>query len=496
MLKFITSPTYLWIGLFLLFGLFQAEKVPNESKSLQHLLEAQIPGWMESYEVPGVSIALIKDGTLQWVDAYGLANLSKKIPMTPQTICRVESISKSVTARAILKLAENGKIKLDDPVTKYLKSWEFPESEFDPRKVTIRRILSNSAGLPLGTLGLEYAPSEKKPSLRESLAREADIIFEPGSRFSYSNVGFNLLEILIEDVTDQKFAEYMRTEVLTAIGMENSDFEWSEDFITPVPDGHNLNGEPVPVYVYSEKAAGGLFSNVEDLGRFVASGMVGEFFKEDNTLSEQGLRGLYSPAVETAGVYSLVSDYYGMGHFTEVLPNGQTAVFSGGQGNGWMTHFHLFPETGDGIVILTNSSRSWPLISQILSLWTDESNIETVGMELIAKARTGLWIIVALMFLLCFGKAFQIVKEAQKGLREFNLALSSFKLPQVISAFSFVILTALLLWIQTLEYLFLTSVFPVAATWFLNTLWIASVVLLMAVLLPKKAFHPNLDLNA
>jgi hypothetical protein len=114
-------------------------------------------------------------------------------------------------------------------------------------------------------------------------------------------------------------------------------------------------------------------------------------------------------------------------------------------------------------------------------------------MELIAKARTGLWIIVALMFLLCFGKAFQIVKEAQKGLREFNLALSSFKLPQVISAFSIVILTALLLWIQTLEYLFLTSVFPVAATWFLNTLWIASVVLLMAVLLPKKKFHPLVE---
>lgn len=493
MLKFFTSPAYLWIGLFLLFGLFQSEQVPSESKQLKHTFEDQIPGWMESYDVPGVSVALIKNGALQWVDAYGVANLSNQTPMTPKTICRVESISKSVTSRAILKLAEEGKIKLEDPVTDYLKSWKFPESEFDSRKVTIRRLLSNSSGLPLGTLGLEFAPGEKKPSLREHLAREANIVFEPGSRFSYSNVGFNLLEVLIEDVTGQDFSEYMQTEVLSPLGMENSDFEWSQNFITPVPDGHNLNGDPVPVYVYSEKAAGGLFSNVEDLGRFLAASMLGDFFKEDNTLSEQGLRDLYTPAVETAGVYSLVSDYYGMGHFIEHLPDGQIAVFNGGQGNGWMTHFHLLPESGDGIVILTNSSRSWPLISQILTLWAEESNIETVGMSIIAKASTGLWILVALVLLFCFWKAFQILKEFQGGFREFNLSLSNFKLPQLTSAFSFLVLAALLLWIQTLEYFFLTSVFPVAAKWFFNALWFATAVLLIAALLPKKLLQPDVE---
>lgn len=91
-----------------------------------------------------------------------------------------------------------GLVGLDDPVRQYLGNWELPESEYSEQEVTVRRLLSNSAGMPLGTIGVEYSPQSDVPSLRDTLAHKARLIREPGSGFLYSNTGFNLLELLIE----------------------------------------------------------------------------------------------------------------------------------------------------------------------------------------------------------------------------------------------------------------------------------------------------------
>src|SRR6056297_3682428 len=159
--------------------------IPNRSversdQDFQQELNQQIPLWMAQYEVPGAAIVLINNGKLTWSDAYGFAKLKERIPMTPQTVCRVESISKSVTARGVMKLAESGKIDLDDPVEEYLNAWQFPETDFDARQITIRQLLSHSSGLALGTLGLQYPPGADKPSLTESLSKEVLLIQEPG----------------------------------------------------------------------------------------------------------------------------------------------------------------------------------------------------------------------------------------------------------------------------------------------------------------------------
>src|SRR6056297_2487611 len=127
----------------------------------QQILDQRIPGWIDRYEVPGVTLALVKNGETVWAGAYGFADVKKQIQMTPKTVCRVESISKSVTARGVMKLVEMGAIQLDDPVCRHLKSWEFPESDYDFKKVTIRHLLSHSSGLSLGTIGLDYTPQEK-----------------------------------------------------------------------------------------------------------------------------------------------------------------------------------------------------------------------------------------------------------------------------------------------------------------------------------------------
>lgn len=489
-MKTIRSIVFFVIALLLFVFAASCGEMNSESDDAQidfkQQLDQRIPVWMERFEVPGVSIALIKNGEMSWSAAYGLADLEKQTRMTSETVCRVESISKSVTARGVMKLVELGEIGLDDPVIHHLSSWEFPDSDFDIERVTIRHLLSHSSGLSLGTLGLEYAPGEEKPSLRESLSREVRFVRQPGARFNYSNVGYHLLELLIEDVTGQNFSEFMQKEILNPLKMEDSSYEWSEDFITPVPNGHNLNGEPIPVYVYSEKGAGGLFANAEDIARFVAFGMVNEFYSGENILTAQSIRELYTPVTDVAGIYALVSEHYGLGHFIETLPNGKMAVFSGGQGNGWMTHFHLVPETGDGIVILTNSSRSWPLISHILSDWAEWIGFGSVGMGLIAKAITWLWILIGLILTVSFLQMFRIIRDSMKGRRRFDLRFKQYSASQFGQLAIAVVLIFALTWSLTREYLMITSVFPGVSGWLILALWIVAFTLLVSVLYPKK----------
>jgi CubicO group peptidase (beta-lactamase class C family) len=495
MLNFKTKYLAVFILLLVVIGSCDYDKregpLSNEEFKVQ--LDQRIPGWMERYDVPGVSIAIVSSGELTWSNGYGFADLEKQTRMRSETVCRVESISKSVTARGVMKLVERGEIGLDDPVAHHLKSWDFPESDFDIERVTIRHLLSHSSGLALGTIGLEYAPQEEKPTLRESLSREVWFEREPGTKFNYSNVGFNLLELLIEDVTGRKFSEFMQEEILNPLKMDHSSFDWSEDFITMVPNGHNLKGEPIPVYVYSEKGAGGLFANVEDIARFVASGMVHEFYSGENILTEQSIRELYTSVTGVDGIYAFVSEHYGLGHFIETLPDGQTAVFSGGQGNGWMTHFHLVSETGDGIVILTNSSRSWPLISHILSDWAEWNGFGSVGMGIITKAITGLWVFIGLIIAGSFFQMIRIIRDSIQGKRTIELHINKYSVVQYVQFALSVILISVLIWSLTREYLIITSVFPGVTEWLLVATFIASLVLLISSLNSEGLQHPAIE---
>ncbi len=460
-------------------------KSENSQAEFQNQLNERIPDWMDRYGVPGLSIAIVRSGELTWFEGYGFADLEKQTRMTSETVCRVESISKSVTARGVLKLVERGEVGLDDPVIQHVKNWDFPETNIDVERITIRNLLSHSSGLSLGTLGLEYAPGEEKPSLRESLSREVRFVREPGTGFNYSNVGYHLLELLIEDVTGRNFSEFMQEEILNPLNMEDSSYEWSENFITPVPNGHNLNGEPIPVYVYSEKGAGGLFANAEDIARFVASGMVDEFYSGENVLTEQSIHELYTSVTDVSGIYAFVSEYYGLGHFIETLPNGKRAVFGGGQGNGWMTHFHLIPETGEGIVILTNSSRSWPLISHIVSDWAEWTGIDSVGMGIISKTITVVWILILLILAGLFFQVIRIIGDYLRGERRFDLQIKKYSAVQITQLSLFLILTSVLIWSMTRDYLMITSVFPGISSWLMFTIFLTAITSLIMSVIPK-----------
>jgi CubicO group peptidase (beta-lactamase class C family) len=468
----------------------------HEDRPLEELiahLEQRIPVLMNSYNIPGVAIALVEDGEIAWVNAYGYADLAEGREMTGDTYCRVQSISKSVTAWGVMKLVEQGKVNLDNPYSQYVTDWTFPGSEYPVEEITVRQLLSLSAGMPLGSVTQRYSPTEEVPPIRAVLSEEALAFQEPGVSFYYSNVSINLLELLIEEVSGRDFADYMQEEILTPLSMDHSSFTWSKDFEPEVPNGYDLKNNPVPVYVYAGKASGGLFASAEDIARFISAGMTGPYLKNHGVLKPETIEMLYQPQVEMTGFYALAFDYYGLGHLIEILPDGTVAVSHGGQGAGIMTHFHSVPEDGRGIVILTNSQRSWPFIGYILSDWANWAGYGSVGMGKIIWGKNILRVLVGLIFIMALWQIYCIMKGLLSGSRKFSSPLKELSLLRSLQFMLSILLIAALIWAVTRPYLNITSLMPVVSVWLGYAILVAALVLLASALFPSIGSEKECD---
>jgi CubicO group peptidase (beta-lactamase class C family) len=433
-------------------------------------MDERIPILMELYGIPGCNIALVKDSEIAWTEGYGYADVESDRVLTTDTPMSVQSITKSITAWGVMRLREKGLIDLDASVSQYLKSWQFPFTDYPTDKITVRQLLSHTAGMPLGDFTNVYAPDDTMPSNRDVMTAEAVLMRAPGTRFSYSNTGYNLLEILIEDITGQGFAEYIHTEILLPLGMENTFFDIDTAANPYPPTGYNLRGEPVPVYLYPSKASGGLFSTAHDIARFAVAGL-----KENPVLRVDSVERLYQPESHKIGIYGFIFEAYGFGHYIEKLPNGALSVSHGGQGNGIMTHLQAVPETGDAIVILTNSQRSWPFIAYVLSDWAQWRGFPSVGMGRIIWGHYGLCVVIGMLISASLLVMLRLVLACYQQKR------TGFRLLRVSAAF---ILLGVLIWCAFQKYLFITSVFPVLSVWLGGAALVFSIILLLSGALP------------
>ena len=446
-------------------------------------LEATITRGMLEGEIPGVSVLLIQNGRPVWSQAFGHADLERRIALSTNHIMMAHSISKSVTAWGVMRLVDQGLIGLDDPVIDHLGGWQFPDSRYNARAVTVRRLLSLNAGVPLGPIGVHYSPVDEVPPLTESLTGDSVRLFrEPGSGFAYSNSSFALLELLIERVTGRDFAEYIEAEVLRPLGMMDASFAWDPSW--QVPLGYEIDGTPVEPFLYPNRTSGGLFATVHDLGRFAAATVGASSVDAGTVLSPRARAEMQIPQVTIPGMFGVVADSYGFGHFLEELPGGQRAVWHGGQGLGWMTHVHAIPETGDAIVILTNSQRSWPFMARILGEWSRWIGVGPVGMSRITGAVTAMRILVGLIFLFSAWRIATVGLELVAGRRRVSLGRFRSVWPRGIELLGAAALSAILLWASQQEYLFITSVFPREAPRLAFAMAAVAVSLVLSALIP------------
>ena len=452
-------------------------------------LEESVPRRMDAFGVPGLAVALVVDGEPVWAGAYGEADRDEGRPMTVDTYLRTESISKSVTAWGVLRLVELGLVDLDDPVARHLRTWSFPEPADADARVTIKALLAHTAGLRHGDIDLRYAPGATVPTLRTSLTEQAGFDHAPGAGFAYSNVGFNLLEVLIEDVTGQDFSVFMDEQVFGPLGLDRTTFAWRPDLAPAVPMGHDLAGRPTPTYVYAERASGGLLATVEDVARFVAAGMPTST-TAGAVMSPAATAEMHAAQVRIAGYMGVVYQAYGLGHFVETLPNGMRAVSHGGQGYGWMTHFHAVPESGDGIVLLTNSQRSWPLFARVLGDWARWRGFPSVGMERIRVVEAAMWAIVAGILYAVLWGAWNLAAGLASGRRRFAPHAPTRRASRLALTGAAIAILVGLGWAARQTYLFLPSVFPAAWPWFTGISFGLAVVGLVAAMFPEVSRRP------
>jgi CubicO group peptidase (beta-lactamase class C family) len=253
----------------------EAAQVPNRQGWDPYTL----PQLMERFGVPGVSIAVIKDYQIHWTKGYGQADVTTKSPVTPETAFQAASISKPVTAFAVMRLVDAGKLSLDEDVNRYLKSWKVPDNEFTHgRSVTLRALLSHTSGTGDGFGFPGYHPSAERPTLVQILNGEKPsnigrVFWErpPFTAFKYSGGGTVIVQLLLTDVLGKPFHEIMRELVLDPVGMKSSTYQQPlpADRDANAARAHDGRGRAMDAkwHVYPEQAPAGLWTTPTDLAK-------------------------------------------------------------------------------------------------------------------------------------------------------------------------------------------------------------------------------------
>ncbi|MCZ4243594.1 serine hydrolase [Pedobacter punctiformis] len=314
---------------------------------------------MDFYEVNAVSIAVVKDYKIEWVKAYGFADVSEKKSATTETLFQAASISKSFNSLGVLKLVEEQKLNVDSDINNYLKKWKFPyDSISKGKKITTADLLSHKAGLSVQGFG-GYEKGQDLPTITQILdglkpanSNAVLSVFEPGLKFQYSGGGTTVSQLILEDITGEKYEDYLLKNVLTPLGMTHSSFNQPPftDKKNLLATGYHGNIEVVGKYhIYPEKAAAGLWTNPTDLAKYIIETQLSLQGKSNKVLSKD------------MSIKRLENNF---GVFTRDF-NG-TKYFGHSGGNyGFVCHYVGSLEDGNGIVVMTNGN-NMKLIEEIV----------------------------------------------------------------------------------------------------------------------------------
>jgi CubicO group peptidase (beta-lactamase class C family) len=322
---------------------------------------------MAFHKVPGVSIAVINNGRLEWAKGYGVLEAGGTTPVDTATLFQAASISKPVAATAALQLVRSGRVDLDRDVNSWLTSWHVPANAFTAQHaVTLAGLISHTAGFTVhGFPGydvdsaiptLAQVLDGRRPANTDSI-RVADV---PGHAYSYSGGGYTVMQQLLVDVTRRPFPEFLRRTVLEPLGMRHSTYE------QPLParlslnaaTAHRADGQPLHGrwHVYPEMAAAGLWTTASDLARFALAVQEAAGGRANR---------LFTPALVADMLTPRVGGSYGLG--LGITGEGPAQRFGhGGANEGFRCEMVAFTRGGQGAVVMTNGDNGSRLIGEIL----------------------------------------------------------------------------------------------------------------------------------
>jgi CubicO group peptidase (beta-lactamase class C family) len=321
---------------------------PLDAPSLERL----VPRLMADGDVPGLSLAVVRDGHVVWLKSFGVRDVSTSAPVDADTIFEAASLSKPVFAYAVLKLVDSGKIDLDQPLSRYLPG----DYVDDPRigQITARRVLSHTTGFPNWRQG-----------------QPLKIYFAPGEKFSYSGEGFVYLQKAVERVTGQTLEALMKRLVFEPLHMRSSSYVWQERFEGREATGHDAGGSPQHLHRPAEAvAAASLHTTAQDYARFVIAVLDGSGLRKATSVE------MFRPQIHVDQSCTNCIDKkpgtlsrelgWGLGFGLQETEEGLSVWHWGDNSSGFHCYMAGFPGRRLGIVVFTNGLGGHGIIPDIV----------------------------------------------------------------------------------------------------------------------------------
>lgn len=327
---------------------------------------------MQKRQIPGLSLVVVDGGKIVKTQGYGVTEKGGTVAVVPTTLFQAGSVSKPVAALGTMVLVEQGKLDLDEEVNQKLRSWKIPENSFtETKKVTLRRIMSHSAGLSVhGFRG--YSHGENVPSLLQVLNGEkpansspVKVIFEPGAKYQYSGGGTTVMQQLVIDVTGKPFDEFMQESVLTPLAMRSSSFAQplAPSMINSSASAHSNRRQKIAGghHIYPEMAAAGLWTTPSDLAKFATAIQDAYAGKANSIISKKLAEEMLHRQTSNTGLGFFIKD------------DGKTQEFShGGRDEGFDTRFSATFATGKAAILMINTNDNSGALDRIMREIADE----------------------------------------------------------------------------------------------------------------------------
>ena len=309
-------------------------------------VDAFIKSEMEKQKIPGVSLAVVKDGKPLVVKGYGFANVEHQVPVKPETVFQSGSVGKQFTAMAVMMLVEEGKIGLDDKISKYLG--EAPEAWAN---VTVRHLLTHTGGLTDYPRDFDFRKDYTEDELLKR-AKEVPTAFAPGEKWAYSNLGYVTLGVIINKVSGKFYGDFLKERVFAPLGMTTARVISEADIVPNRSDGYilregEIKHQPWVAPSLNTTADGALYLTVHDMIKW------DEALSNCKLIGKMGYDAMWSPVKLNDGR----THPYGFGWMLRTV-NGNRVIEHGGAWQGFKAHIARYPENKLTVIVFANLAQA------------------------------------------------------------------------------------------------------------------------------------------
>ncbi len=354
-------------------------------------VRAKILRTMDRTDVASVAVAVAKDGEIIWEQGFGWSDRKEKISATPNTVYHLASISKSMTATALMILVERDLVDLDKPANEYLGESKLTALVGSADQATVRHLVFHKAGLPTHWNLLPVEGPHKRPGMEESISRYGILVTVPGEAYTYSNFGYGVIDYIISRVSAKDYADFMREEVFEPLGMTRTWVRVDGAVTDDVAVMYDSNGKVIAPYDFDHRGASAVLSSVHDLVRFGMFHLGNDLADQKSILKEETLERIHNEVGSSFSDLIVPSVDYLLSSFAGVDYEGYRLRVTSGGMPGVASRLVLSPSENVAVATVANGSNIdlWPIEERILSVMLPDFGGDEVDEE--AASEEGGW---------------------------------------------------------------------------------------------------------